>query len=160
MDYPYPDTKSLEIQLLAELLVDSSNMGEAVKILNDSVFSDEKCRGLWRSMQDRYNNRLTIDLTTALSMVDRDFLINEVIPATCGNFVSSLDVIEHASILRIEAAKRVAYTGSMEILRLSSSNMQYPEILAAAEKMCADIKGFINEGVKSSAIADIVNAAS
>lgn len=157
MDYPYPDTKSLEIQLLAELLIDSSNMGEAVKILNDSVFSDEKCRGLWRSMQDRYNNRLTIDLTTALSMVDRDFLINEVIPATCGNYVSSLDVIEHASILRVEAAKRVAYTGSMEILRLSSSNMQYPEILAAAEKMCADIKGFINEGVKSSAIADIVN---
>ena len=86
MDYPFPDTKSLEIQLLAELISDSSIMSEVVKILNESVFSDEQCRRLWLSMQDRYHKRLTIDLTTALMMTDKDFLVNEIIPATCGRY--------------------------------------------------------------------------
>lgn len=157
MDYPFPDTKSLEIQLLAELISDSSIMSEVVKILNESVFSDEQCRRLWLSMQDRYHKRLTIDLTTALMMTDKDFLVNEIIPATCGRYASAMDILEHASILRMSAANRTAYISAMEILRLASSGMQYSEILAASEKLCSDVKGFLCEGVKSSAIADIVN---
>lgn len=157
MDYPFPDTGSLEKQLLAELLSDSSNMGEVVRILNESVFSDDRCRGLWRSMLDRYNQRLTIDYTTALAMTDKEFLIKEIIPATCGNYPSFKDVIEHALVLRMSAANRAAYTGAMEILRLSSSGMQYSAILEATEKMCDEVKGFLCEGTKSSALEDIVN---
>lgn len=158
VDYPFPSTKNLEVQLLAELLSDSSNMGEAVKILNESVFSDERCRALWRAMLTRYNERLTIDLTTALTMTDRDFLVNEVIPFVCGSYASSLDVIEHASVLRVAAANRTAYAGALNILRLAStSGMQYSDILAESERMCADIREFLNVEVKSSAISDIVN---
>lgn len=157
MYYPFPDTRNLEIQLLAELISDSSIMGEVVKILNESVFSDEQCRRLWLSMQERYHKRLTIDLTTALMMTDKDFLVNEIIPATCGSYASTMDVLEHASILRMSAANRTAYISAMEIVRLASSGMQYSEILAASEKLCSDVKGFLCEGFKSSAIADIVN---
>lgn len=158
MDYPFPDTKSLEKQLLAELLSDSSNMGEVVKILNESVFSDDRCRGLWRSMLNRHNQRLTIDLTTAVQMADQNFLVDEIIPAYNRSSATMQDVIEHAFVLRMSAANRVAYTSAQEILRLSSTGTQYSELLAASEKMCEEVKGFLCEGTRSSALADIVNA--
>lgn len=138
LDIPFPETRDIERQVLADLTSSPEFMGDALPILHPEFFTSDERRTIWNTLAEHFNNGKSIDLATICSAIGQPFI--DEIGSKCGIPASYIETMSHISALRTESARRRSYFAAVQFLQNSMISSEQ-DILASAEGFVAQIEG-------------------
>lgn len=140
LDIPYPDTQDLERLVLADACVSPEMFGDILPIIHPDMFSNDARRGIWEKMADNYNSGKSLDTSSLMPVIGKDFK-EEVMPMI-GIAGGVQAVQDHAMNLRNGAAKRRAYFAAASFIQNAVANTATEQgILASVAAFSRAVEG-------------------
>lgn len=140
LDIPIPETYKIEQQVLADLVTAPEAMGDVYPLIHRDMFTNDERRGIWDVIADHYNRGRSFDIVTLTQVVGQPFL-EEVLPWTVSP-ATMISALDHAGVLRNEAAKRRAYIAAVSFIQTSvAPESTEADILASVETFSARVDG-------------------
>lgn len=139
-DLPIPDTTAVERQVLADAITSQDMIGDIIPLLHEDFFTNAARRTVWKTIVEQYNRGNGIDAWNIGSITGEAFRV-EVLPqmATAGG---SINCMQHAAVLRSEAAKRRAYLAATNFMALAvRPENSEADILAEVADFVAAVEG-------------------
>ena len=139
-EYPLPDSLSTEIQVIADIVAFPETLREAERVINPSMFSDDKCRDAYVALRNMAKEGMIIDLPSSYSKIDRGLLINGVIPMM-QNVGGALSAVQHYATLKDIDIKRKVYFKTIELLAGScDSKTSSHELISKTGKFADELR--------------------
>ena len=107
LDFPEPVTLTAERQVLTDLTANPNKLPDVMEIISADLFSIDDTRKIWETMVAMFNNGERIDAFTLRSRCGKSFTEHTLLAVR--EVGTELDTIQHAIVLRDEAARRRAY---------------------------------------------------
>lgn len=134
-DVPAPSTLKAEQQVLADVASNPDTLPDVMEVLTRDSFFDEKNRSVWDTMISMYNAGETIDIFSLRMKIGPDF---RVILSSVDEVGTELSTVQHAKVLRDEAARRRAYNAAVWLLEQSVAPGKTEEDMTVAATTIAD----------------------
>lgn len=142
-EYPIPQSDGLEMQVIADIVVQPDLITEAEKIISHDMFENDDCRSAWMALKRMVKEGLKIDLPSVYSRINRDLLQKGIIPlmAHSGGVSTSL---QHFAELKDMHVKRKCYFKALELLSFSTdpsvrADEMIQQVGSFSEKLRKDI---------------------
>ena len=156
-EYPIPQSDGLELQIIADLISQPEVIAEAEKTLTHEMFERSDCRSAWMALKRMAKEGMTIDLASAYSRIDKDFLIKGVIPlmSHSGGMMASS---QHFAALRDMHIKRKCYFAAMEFLSdATNPSVRAEDIIGNAGRLADKLKKEVNSDKDTQHISAVIN---
>lgn len=134
-DVPAPSTLKAEQQVLADIASNPDTLPDVMEVLTRDSFFDEKNRSVWDTMVSMYNAGETIDIFSLRMKIGPDF---RTILSSVDEVGTELSTVQHAKVLRDEAARRRAYNAAVWLLEQSVAPGKTEEDMTVAATTIAD----------------------
>ena len=134
-DVPAPSTLKAEQQVLADVASNPGTLPDVMEVLTRDSFFDEKNRSVWDTMIAMYNAGETIDIFSLRMKIGPDF---RAILSSVDEVGTELSTVQHAKVLRDEAARRRAYNAAVWLLEQSVAPGKTEEDMTVAATTIAD----------------------
>lgn len=134
-DLPAPSTLKAEQQVIADIANNPDTLPDAMEVLTADLFSDEVTRKAWDTMVAMYNAGEQIDIFSLRMKIGPDF---RTILSSVDNVGTELTALQHAKVLRDEAARRRAYNASVWLLGKSTTPGGTEDEMVEAASTIAD----------------------
>lgn len=121
LDFPIPDGTFLESVVLASIIYDSTLMGEALRYIDESMFTTPDGIATWRTLNTMYNAHETIDVNTMYSRVNKEYFMNDIL-SKANEVGGIIDFIGHCTALKEMTIRRNTYFHAVELLKGSCDN--------------------------------------
>lgn len=156
-EYPLPDSFSTEVQIIADIISCPSSIIEAEKTINDSMFSDDRCRKAYNALRAMSHDGMVIDLPSSYGKIDREIMQKGVIPAM-SSVGGVMTTIQHLNELRTIALKRKCYFAAMKLLfDASDVNVQANALVGQAENIADTLRRDIDIEKGTQHISEVLN---
>lgn len=156
VDFPLPETSTIERQFLADCVGNAESMPEFTGIVDESMFTNDSRLYIWRTLVWMFNNGQTIDLASVVARTGRHYT-NEVMLQRI-DFSTPLTAVQHAMYLRACTVKRRAYQSAINLLRsVTQPNTGELEVFESAQQLLSNIQGE-KPIVVERALTDVLNA--
>lgn len=136
VDFPAPETLSAERQVLADVVSNPGAIPDVMEIITPDLFSDEVMRKVWNTMVEMYNAGEQIDIFSMRMRIGPDFTRNVI--AAVSETGTEMATLQHAKVLRDEAARRRAYNAACWLLEKSTTPGGTEEEMTVAASTIAD----------------------
>lgn len=134
-DVPAPSTLKAEQQVLADVASNPDTLPDVMEVLTRDSFFDEKNRSVWDTMVSMYNAGEAIDVFSLRMKIGPDF---RAILSSVDEVGTELSTVQHAKVLRDEAARRRAYNAAVWLLEQSVAPGKTEEDMTVAATTIAD----------------------
>ena len=114
-EFPVPDSMSLEMQVIADVISLPETLLEAERTISADMFADEKCRSAWETLRQMSKEGMVIDLPSAYTRIDRELMQKGIVP-TLANTGSAVTALQHYTALKEVHIKRKCYFAAMQLL--------------------------------------------
>jgi len=155
---PLPSSTEIERQVIADIVsCQEAVMPDARRLLNDEMFADENCLRAWRSLCSMDDRGETIDLTTALSVLDTVYFTQKIIPKTITVGTAST-VIGHCITLARLSVRRKTYLFAVRLLQECVNNeVTLEKLVAMPEDFSRKLRTDLNADKDSVGIGKVLN---
>ena len=139
-DIPFPDTTTLERQVLADVVTTREVFGDVNMIIHPDFFTTTARKQIWLAVCDLYNKGKDFDLASIFQVIGEP-VTTEVAPMLI-NVGGADTTMQHAAHLRNGAAKRRAYLAASTFLQNAiSPEKTEQDILASVEMFTRSVEG-------------------
>ena len=150
-----PDSRSVEIQVLADLTESPELIPTARGIINAEMFTDTNAKAAWRVLVSMCENGETIDLTTLSNRVDGALLV-EVMQAQ--TYAGPQAAIAHFGALREAATRRKMYLAAYEMMKAAATKgTDIQSLIAMPGELASTIAADMGADASTKSIADAMN---
>lgn len=136
IDFPAPETLSAERQVLADVAMNPGSLPDVMEVVTPDLFATDSTRRIWETMVAMYNAGEQIDMFTLRMKIGPDFTKDVI--ASVGEPGTELTALQHAKVLRDEAARRMAYNASVWLLGKSTTPGGTEDEMVEAASTIAD----------------------
>lgn len=119
-DFPLPDSLSLEMQVIADIVTFPHMLIEAERLVSEDIFVNEECKNAWNVIRNMAKRGQVIDLPSIHNKVDKNLLINGIIPLQ-SHATSELTTLQHVMALKDIYVKRKCYFAAIQLLSSSTA---------------------------------------
>jgi len=139
-DVPFPDTSTIERQVLADCVGNPESMPEFTGIVEDEMFTDDGRKYIWKTLVWMFNNGQVIDLATVSARTGR-FYYDEVLKH--GIYESTpLTALQHVMTLRSSAMRRRLYYSCVNLIQKTTrSDMDVLDMYSETQKLVMEVQG-------------------
>ena len=156
-EYPLPDSLSAELQALADMVSLPETVVEAQRLLKPSVFSDDKCREAYETLQKMSKEGMIIDLPSAYGKLDRELMQKGIMPMMT-NVGSHQTAIQHFSMLKDLYVKRKCYFKAVELLMTATdSRSSTQDIIGKVGSMAERLRQELDAESGAQHISEVIN---
>lgn len=156
-EFQVPDTSELEARVLAGIVCDSSLMSSAIRYINDDMFTSNESRNAWAVFNEMYNAHDTIDMTTVMGRIDKNYYTCRIIPASTAAGYSASVFEDHCVTLRDMTLRRKSYFHAIDILRsCADTSIPVGDLMSQAGSFQSYLTGTM-VSKKTKNLADIFN---
>lgn len=139
-EIPFPDTSTIERQVIADAIGNPETIVELSAIVNEDMFTDDVRKYLWKSMLYMFQTGQTIDIPSFASRTG-NYYINEIITRNIDPS-TPFTTIQHGMALRAASVRRRAYYSAIRIIEVSTKpDLGELDVYAAAQQLNLDIQG-------------------
>lgn len=117
-EFALADTRTTELQIIADIVSHPETLLEAEKILREDMFEDEQCRAAYNTLRQMSSKGETIDLMAAYSRLGVELTTKGIIPMMAYTGGAST-AIGHYATLKAQSLKRACYFEAMKIMSQS-----------------------------------------
>ena len=136
LDFPAPETLTAERQVLADIAANPDTLPDVMEIVTADLFSCDATRKIWETMVAMFNAGEHIDMITMRVRCGKDFTENTLLAVQ--EVGTELTTIQHAKMLRDEAARLRAYRASLWLLEKCTAPGGSEEEMVEAASTIAD----------------------
>lgn len=156
-EYPIPDTLSLEMQVVADVISSPESIMEAGKVIDSRVFTDERCMKAWDALKQMAKDGMVIDLPSAFSRIDRDLMQKGIIPML-GNTGGMTTTLQHCNALKNMYLARKCYFSSLEMLLASTTaGVKTEDLVSKAATLHESLRKELDTEKSMQHIADVID---
>lgn len=156
-EYPVPESLSLEMQVIADVISLPECIMEAGKIIDSSSFTDDRCRSAWEALKQMAKDGMAIDLPSAFTRIDRDLMQKGVIPMLA-NSASVATALQHCSSLKALHMARQCYFASLELLMASATaGVKTEDLIGKASRLHESLRKEMDTEKSMQHIADVID---
>jgi replicative DNA helicase len=156
-EHPVPDTLSLEMQIIADIISAPECLMEAEKIIDSRVFTDERCRKAWETLKQMEKDGMTIDLPSAFVRMDRDMMQKGIIPLL-GHTGGTATALQHCSSLKNLHLARHCYFSSLDMLMASATaGVKTEDLIAKAGQLHESLRKEMDAEKSMQHIAEVID---
>ena len=139
-EIPFPDTSTIERQVLADCVANPESMPDFTGIVDESMFTDEKRVYIWKVLVWMFNNGQAIDLASVCARTG-NYYLNEIM-ARGVDGATPYSALQHAVQLRASAVRRRAYHSAVNLIQSATKpDTGELDVFAAAQQLTMDIQG-------------------
>lgn len=154
-DIPFPETSTLERQVIADAISNPDAIGEVASFIFPDFFSSDERKTIWETVVGMYNRHETIDLVSVWQHTGQVFI--DEIQTKIANPSTVTGLLNHARMLHVANTKKRAYFAAITIAQQSASATTSEEdIFTAADELSRKIKGDYST-VGESALKDVLS---
>lgn len=154
-EFPLPDAKDLEQQLLTDIIASPEVIGDAMRFVTADCFTTDQRKHLWQTAVSMYGRGEIVDMSTMLTVEGNAFIDECINSGKLGG--TPRTAIQHAIYLRDAAARRRTYFAAVEMLRSSvDTNNTEADLCAMGENLGRRIQGNAG-GVTERPIGDVMD---
>lgn len=140
-DIPFPDTNTLERQVVADAVCNPFTIGEVSRMINGDMFLDSELGNAWRKLNEMYAAGEQIDLTTFAAKCG-DALAIKIAQYTDG--VIDSVCIAHGAALYHTAARRRTYFKAIALAQKAATpGLTADDMETAIDAMREELRGTI-----------------
>lgn len=156
-EFPLPDSQSTQIQVIADIVLQPQSIVDAERILTPEMFTDDKCREAYKTLQQMAKEGMVIDLPSAFARIDRSLMQNGVIPSM-QHVGGAMTVIQHYAALKDFDIKRRCYIKAMELMMgASDSKMPAQDLIGQASSFAENLRKEIDAEKGTQHISEVLN---
>lgn len=156
-EFPLPDSQSTQIQVIADIVLQPQSIVDAERILTPEMFTDDKCREAYKTLQQMAKDGMVIDLPSAFARIDRSLMQNGVIPSM-QHVGGAMTVIQHYAALKDFDIKRRCYIKAMELMMSASdSKMPAQDLIGQASSFAESLRKEIDAEKGTQHISEVLN---
>lgn len=156
-EFPLPDSQSTQIQVIADIVLQPQSIVDAERILTPEMFTDDKCREAYKTLQQMAKEGMVIDLPSAFARIDRSLMQNGVIPSM-QHVGGAMTVIQHYAALKDFDIKRRCYIKAMELMMSASdSKMPTQDLIGQASSFAESLRKEIDAEKGTQHISEVLN---
>lgn len=149
-----PETRSLECQVLADLVSNPDMIPTARGIVTRDMFSNEDLQRTWDILNDMSNKGATIDLTTISARIDKTTLMDIIRPSS--GLIS--ETMDHCRALVEMSTRRLVFSRCYNIMtRAGNPGTDYSELLSMPGDLVAELSGRVRTGASTQTVGDVLN---
>ena len=150
----FPDTRSLERQVLADLISNPDMIGPARGLVSRDMFSDEEFQKAWDTINVMANEGVSIDLSTVGARINRNTLMSLL----KSNPALTLGTMDHCGALVEMATRRLVFSRCYNIMTMAGNpGTAYSELLSMPGELVADLTGRVRKGATTQSISEVLN---
>lgn len=139
-EFPLPDSLSTEIQVIADIIALPDTLIDAERIINADMFTDDKCKAAFKSLQAMAKEGMVIDMPSAFGRVDRELMQKGVIPMM-QNAGGALTATQHYATLKNFDIRRKCYYKSIQLLMgACDATMAAQDLINNASSFAEDLR--------------------
>ena len=135
-DFPVPETLAAERQVLADVVTNPGSLTDVMEVVTADLFFNEATRKIWEAMVAMHTAGEQIDAFSLRHKCGPDF--TKEVMASVSDFGTEITAIQHAKVLRDEAARRRAYNASVWLLEKSTKPGGSEDEMVEAASAIAD----------------------
>lgn len=155
-EYPVPETSSIELQVIADIVSTQSLMQYAGGI-SEEHFATEDCRNAWRILKQMSESNKTIDLSTFCPNVPQDFA-NEVMHRSTDTAYTEFRFAGHIDSLKKSSAMRKAYFAAVDILKAcNGKDFSADDVLAIPERLAQNLNTIFTADDETQSVAQVID---
>lgn len=155
-DFPFPSSTEMERNVIADIVTNPEEMQEARRIITAASFSDEQCRNAWSTLCEMQDKGENIDLVSAYERLDRDFMINTIVPLTAQS--GYIATITHCRMLAAKAIQARAYQFALKMLQASTDKAaSLDELVSLPEQFSSAVRADLGADADSIPLTDAIN---
>lgn len=156
-EYPLPDSLSTEIQIIADIISLPDTLVESERIIAPAMFTDEKCREAYSTLQSMAKDGMVIDLPSVFGKIDSGLLRNGIIPML-SNVGGAMSAIQHYAALKEFDIKRKCYFKAMEMLvGACDTRTSANDLIGKAGSFADDLRKEIDADKGTQHISQVLN---
>ena len=156
-EYPVPDTLSLEMQVIADVISAPECIMEAGKVIDSRVFTDERCMKAWEALRQMAKDGMAIDLPSAFGKIDRGLMQKGIIPMM-GNAGGMATTLQHCSTLKGMYLSRLCYFSAIEMLVASTTaGVKTEDLIGKAARLHESLRKEMDTEKSMQHIADVID---
>lgn len=156
-EYPLPDSLSTEIQIIADIISLPDTLVESERIIAPAMFTDERCREAYNTLQSMAKDGMVIDLPSVFGRIDRGLLQNGIIPML-SNTGGVMSAIQHYAALKEFDIKRKCYFKAMEMLMgACDTRTSANDLIGKAGNFADDLRKEIDADKGTQHISQVLN---
>ena len=149
-----PDTRSLECQVLADIISNPEMIGTARGLVTRDMFTVGAFQRVWDILNEMAIKGETIDLPTVGSRVDRETMLQLLRPTPA----VIIGTVDHCRALADMSTRRVVYLRAYDMMvRAGNPGTDMAGLLAMPGNLVADLSGRVRAGATTQSVADILN---
>lgn len=156
-EFPLPDSQSMQIQVITDIVLQPQSIVDAERILTPEMFTDDKCREAYKTLQQMAKEGMVIDLPSAFARIDRSLMQNGVI-SSMQHVGGAMTVIQHYAALKDFDIKRRCYIKAMELMMSASdSKMPAQDLIGQASSFAESLRKEIDAEKGTQHISEVLN---
>lgn len=156
-DFQAPDSLSVEIQIIADIVSWPDTLMDAERIISKDMFSDEACRAAYLSLKEMSKEGAVIDITSAHGRIDKNLFANGVV-GRLSNATSPRSAIEHYNTLKNLYVRRQCYFAAIEMLVDSTNpSVKANELIEKAGHRAESMRIMMGSGNGTQHVAEVIN---
>lgn len=156
-EYPVPDTLSLEMQVIADVISAPECIMEAGKVIDSRVFTDERCMKAWEALRQMAKDGMVIDLPSAFGKIDRTLMQKGIIPMM-GSAGGVTTTLQHCTTLKGMYLSRLCYFASLELLMASATaGVKTEDLIGKASRLHESLRKEMDTEKSMQHIADVID---
>lgn len=149
-----PDSRSLECQVLADIISNPDMIPTVRAVVNDSMFSVEAYRQLWTAINEMEAQGITVDLSTVCAKTDPG-TANAILQKTGSTYTGTND---HCRLLVEMATRRLIFARAYDIMtKAGNPGSDFDRLLSMPGDLVADIQAATRIGAESQLVSDVLN---
>ena len=138
-EFPMPDSLSMEIQVIADIISLPDTLMDAERIINADMFTDDRCRVAFNTLREMAKEGMVIDLPSAFGRIDRELMQKGVIPIL-HNTGGAVTAVQHYSTLKTFDIRRKCYLKAMQLLMgACDSSVVAQELISRASGLAEEL---------------------
>lgn len=139
-DIPFPDTATIERQVLADCVGNPESMPDFTSIVNEDMFTTEERKYIWKTLVWMFNNGQAIDLATISARTGK-YYFEEVLTRNI-DASTPYTALQHATALQSSAARRRLYYSCVELIQKSTKpDMGMFDMYAETQQLVLNVQG-------------------
>lgn len=156
-EFPLPDSYSTQIQVIADIVLQPQSLVDAERILTPEMFTDDKCREAYKTLQSMAKEGMVIDLPSVFTRIDRSLMQNGVIPSM-QHVGGEATVIQHYVALKDSDIKRRCYVKALELMMgARDSKTLAQDLIGQASSFAESLRKEIDAEKGTQHISEVLN---
>lgn len=156
-EFQVPDSSSVEIQILADIISWPETLMEAERTISTEMFTNDDCKAAYEALRTKSRKGETIDITSAFGCIDRNLYINGVTKMLT-NASSPSTVLGHYNTLKAIHVKRQCYFNALEMLSCCTrASATVPELIDTMGRHSERIRRTVGDEKETQHVAQVIN---